>query len=194
MSADWTKKQVQAMSEVLDGEYETVEEAAGAALSAAEDLLAQRATYTVVGQLTGNSERHSIPPDDPEAIKVALGWYSTEGKARAAAESLWSNASTGDRFAVWILPVHHGTPAELHAKQKEKYAAAEAKRKEAADTRFREGIKKREAAMQERARGGKGSCQTCAHQPYDHGYEGSSKGPCRLSTCSCTKWIERKAA
>lgn len=186
------KGQIQKMIDALEGEYETVEEAALAALAAAEEIFEDRAKFVVVGQLHHTKERQDIPPSDPEAIKVSLGWYSTEGDARSAAESLWQNSGTGDVFRTWVLPTFHGTPAELHAKQKEKYAEAAKKAKEKASERMKESIRKRQEEMEERARGGKGSCEVCSHQPYDHSYAGQGRGKCMLSTCDCPQWKEKK--
>lgn len=179
------------MAAVLDAEYGSVEEAAAAALAEAERIFAFRANFTVVGQLVGRKGRISIPTGDPEAIKLALGWFSTEGDARAAAESLWLSAASGDRFAVWVLPVHHGTPADLHNKRKEQYQATEAKARDAARERIKLSIAKRQREAEIRAAGGKGACE-CSHQSYDHLAEGSSRGRCGLTECECPKWRERR--
>lgn len=191
MAIKYGKAQVAKMVAAIDQDHASAEDAALAALAAAEEVLEERAKFVVVGQLCGNKERDEIPPSDPEAIKVALAFYSTEGDARKAAESLWYSTASGDRFRNWVLPMFYGTPADLHAKQKEKYAAAEAKAKEKARERMQESIRKRQEAMEERARGGKGSCENCRHQPYDHLRDGSSRGRCALTDCSCEKWKEK---
>lgn len=191
MSLKLGKKQVQQMIETLEGDYESVEEAAEAVLAAAEAIFRDRAKYVVVGQLCASQERVQIPPDDPEAIKVSLGWYSTEGEALGAATSLWHSSSSGDSFNTWVLPVFHGTPTELHARQKEKYEAAELARKEKARERVHESIRKHQAAMEERAKGGSGSCENCSHQPYDHRPAGTGRGKCAVAGCVCERWKER---
>lgn len=168
-----------------------VEDFAAEALAVAETIFEKRAKFVVVGQLAASRELGDIKPIEPAAIKVSLGWYSTEGDAIKAAESLWSNAATGDQFRCWVLPVHHGSPADLHAKRKEQYQAAEEKRKEAASQRMREQIAKRAEEAQIRADGGKGSCQ-CGHQQYDHSMVGTSRGKCWATDCSCPRWDEKK--
>jgi hypothetical protein len=195
MSLKYGKAQITKMIEALDGDYETVEQAALAALAAAEEIFEDRAKFVVVGQLKDKTGRSNIPPTDPEAIKLSLGWYSTEGDATSAASSLWHSNSTGDTFRTWVLPVFHGTPADLHAKQKEKYEKEAIARKKKASDKIKADIEKNRLAMEERARGGKGSCLHCSHQPYDHSMlsdGGRGRGKCWLPGCSCTKWEEKK--
>ena len=151
MALKFGKRQKERVAEVLEAEHETLDEAVSAVLELVDELVAERASFVVVGQLAGTRERTSVPPDDPEAIKVALGPYSTEGDANGAMASLWKNDATGDRFNVWTLPLFHGSPAELHKQQKEKYSAAEAKRKEAQSERFRQQIEQRQLEAQRRA-------------------------------------------
>lgn len=189
-SLTFGKRDVAKMSAVLDGEFDSVEDAAKAALLAAEELLADRMKYAVVGQLSGTKERKDVPPGDPEAVKVVLGWFSTESTARGAAESLWNSTASGDTFRTWVLDIFHGTPAEWHTKRKEQYAAIEAKRKEAERVRMEATIEKRMLAAEIRNAGGKGACQ-CKHQNYDHRPDGSSRGRCAVLDCSCPKWAEQ---
>lgn len=191
MSLKYGKTEVAAMSSVLDAEHASLEDAAKAALAAAEEIFEKRAQFVVVGQLSGTKEREKIPPSDREAIKVSLGWYSTEGDALKAAESLWFNSGSGDRYRCWVLPTFHGTPAELHEKAKERYAAAEEKRKQAATEKLKASIEKRMKDAEIRNNGGKGSCINCGHQPYDHRPDGSSRGKCALTECDCIKWSEK---
>jgi hypothetical protein len=186
------KAQITKMIEALEGEYETVEEAALAALATAEEIFEQRAQFVVVGQLRSSLERTDIPSTDPDAIKVSLGWYSTEGDALSAANSLWHSNASGDTFRTWVLPVFHGTPADLHAKQKEKYRKANEARKAKAREKLQADIRRRQEEMAERARGGKGSCEHCSHQPYDHSSAGNGRGRCLLTECECEKWKEKK--
>lgn len=140
------------LATVLEGEHETLDDAVTAVLDLLDQFVKERASFVVVGQLSGTRERISVPPEDPEAIKVALGFYSTEGDARSAMESLWSSTASGDTFRVWTLPLHHGTPADLHKQQKAKYVAAEEKRKAAQSERIKAQIEKRRAEAEERAR------------------------------------------
>jgi len=197
---------VRAMAKALDPEYAnldpknpghddmrlSIEEFARAALDAAEEIFRRRAQFVVVGQLSGSKERRRIDPSDPEAIKLSLGWYSTEGDARSAAESLYTSTQSGDTFRTWVLNVHHGTPAELHAERKAKYVALEQKQADARRERLKASIEKFALAAEIRAAGGRGSCDTCAHQAYDHGFDGSSRGGCKLTGCSCERWKEKR--
>jgi hypothetical protein len=185
------KAQVKTMVEAIDQDHASAEDAALAALAAAEEVLEERAKFVVVGQLSGTKERPEIPPSDPEAVKVALAYFSTEGDALKAAESLWTSTASGDQYRVWVLPMFYGTPADLHAKAKEKYAAIEAKAAAKASEKMQQGIRKRREYMEERARGGKGSCAVCTHQPYDHSSVGVGKGKCHVPDCNCPKWEEK---
>lgn len=142
MSLKYGKKQIQQMIETLEGEHETVEDAALATLATAEAIFEDRAQFVVVGQLCGNRDRLTIPPTDPEAVRVSLGWYSTEGDARKAAESLWQSTASGDTFRTWVLPVFHGTPAEFHGKRKQHYVALQEKAAMAQAQRFKDSIRK----------------------------------------------------
>lgn len=141
MGLKFGKTEVNAVALVLDQDHESVEDAARACLAVMEDIFRARAKFVVVGQLCGNRERTEVPPSDPEAIKVSLGWYSTEGEARDAGEKLWGSTVSGDRFRWWVLNVHHGTPADLHAKRKAQYVALEEKQAEAKRDRLAESIR-----------------------------------------------------
>jgi hypothetical protein len=191
MAIKYGKTQVQKMVDAIDQDHASAEDAALAALAAAEEVLEERAKFVVVGQLAGTKERGEIPPSDPEAIKVALAYFSTEGDALKAAESLWFSTASGDSYRCWVLPMFYGSPAELHAKAKEKYAAIEAKAADKAKAKMLADIEKRHEAMEERARGGRGSCAVCTHQPYDHSSVGNGKGRCYVPDCECPKWEEK---
>lgn len=192
MSLKYGKASVKVMEAALEAPHETLGDAAEAAILASEAIFEDRAKFVVVGQLASTKERSAIPPDDPEAIRLSLGWYSTEGDARAASETLWHNAATGDTFRTWVLPVFHGTPAELHKKRKDAYQAQAEKAAEAVRLRLQGAIEKRLLEAEIRNAGGKGSCSTCKHQAYDHRTAGSSRGVCGLDECPCPKWAEKK--
>lgn len=130
---------------------EQIEEFARQALAAAEKIFENRAKFVVVGQLKSSKQRVTIPPSDPEAIKLSLGWYSTEGEARKAAESLWFSTASGDEFATWVLNVHHGTAADFHAKRKAHYVALEEKQREAKRERIRKSIEEGQRLAEARA-------------------------------------------
>ena len=178
------------MIAVLNEDHETVEQAAQACLDLALEILEERSKFAVVGQLSDTKERGDIDPSDPEAIKLMLGLYSTEGDARTAAASLWHSSASGDTYRCWVLNVHHGTAADLHAAQRAKYVELEAKQKEKEKERVQAQIQKRMDEAEARNGGGKGACQ-CGHIKAEHRMDGSSTGACFLPDCSCPKWSEK---
>lgn len=97
------------MAEVLDGDYETVEEAARAALSAALEIIYKRGRYTVVGQ---------VVTKDNSGDKIALGLYATEKQALTDALSLSFSTQTNERHLAWVLPVWNGTPFSYYQERK----------------------------------------------------------------------------
>lgn len=187
MAMKYGKAQMNRVIDVLDQDHETVEDAARAVLAEAERIFEERAKFVVVGQLSGTKERLTIPSDDPEAIKLSLGWYSTEGDARGAAESMWHSAASGDTYRTWVLPVFHGSPAELHKRAKDKYAADAAKAKDKMQERVREGVRKAEAAAEERARLMRTPCK-CGHDVLHH--KGTVDKPAECAACRCTGYQE----
>lgn len=152
MSLKYGKAEIKTMIEAFDQDHETIEEAALAALAAAEEIFEKRANFTVVGQVRGTKERMTIPPDDPEAVKMALGWYSTAGDAEKAAQSLWTSTASGDQLRVWVLPTFHGTPADWHGKRRDDYKAKQQKANQDKSEKFLKSIVKHREAMEERAR------------------------------------------
>lgn len=150
MSLKYGKGEIAAMVEAIDQDYDSFEDAAKAALATAEEIFEKRAKFVVVGQLSGSKERLSIPASDPEAIRISLGWYSTEGDARKAAESLWHSTASGDTFRTWVLPVCHDTPAALHGKRKQHYLDLQAKADAARQERLKESIRKRQEEAEQR--------------------------------------------
>jgi hypothetical protein len=136
---------------VLEGDHESLDDAVDAVMALMGDLIEDRASFVVVGQLYATRGRLDVPPSDPEAVKVCLGLYSTEGDARSAAESLWTSTASGDCFRTWWLPIEHASPAEWHKGRKEHYAALEKKRDDANAERIKKSIEKRQAEAQARA-------------------------------------------
>lgn len=134
MSLRYGKREVMKVAAVLDGEYESAEEAARACLEVMEEVFASRSKFVVVGQLASDKENGLIPPSDPRAVRLSLGWYSTEGDARQAADSLWSSTQTGETFRVWVLPVFHGSPHEFY-KQRKATESVEARMRQERDER-----------------------------------------------------------
>lgn len=125
MSLAPTRKQVNAMAEVLGGQFDSVEEAAEAALEYAWATYEQRANYVVVGQLK-YTDGQFVRPEDIKATKVAIGPYGTPGDAKAAGEALAVPANKSETFAWWLLPIHHGSPAVWHKARQADLAAAAA--------------------------------------------------------------------
>lgn len=202
MALRYGKKEVAQVVAAIDAEHATVEDAAVACLKAMEGVWEQRCRFALVAQLRATSERSTVPPSDPEAIKLVLGLYSTEGDARSAGESLWSSPRSGDTFRWWIVPVMHQTAADWHADRKAQYVAMEAKQDEARRQRFQDNIAKFQQETQDRA-DGKGACE-CGHRPQSHLSDGNSRGKCvyaalrtmraltNAETCECVKFSEAK--
>lgn len=185
MPLKYGKAEIAQVAEAIDQEHASVEDAALACLAAMEEIFEKRAKFTVVGQLLHTSERRQIPPDDPAAIKVALGWYSTEGDARTASEGLWSSTATGDVFRTWQLDVHHGSPAEFHAKQKAKLVALAEKRKAAVQERMVRSIEKQAIEAEKRAAWWRETC-SCGHERGNHRYGVAKQAMrCFILACRC---------
>lgn len=138
------------MTEALEAEHESLDDAVDAALAVALRIWETRARWAVVGQLARTGERGAIPPDDPEAIKLCVDIYSTEGNAKSAADTLSIAHATNEEYRVWLLPVAHATTAAVLAERRASLQAAEEKRKEKAREKFQESIRKF-AADRERA-------------------------------------------
>lgn len=187
------KSELSKVVEVLEAEHETVGDAAQAVLALLEVIFAARAKFVVVGQLSATAARPSIPPSDAEAIALCLDWFSTEGDARKAAESLWHSAVTGDVFQTRILPMHHGSPADLHGKRKAQLAAEADKRAEASAERGRALAAKRDQEAAERAVWWRLEC-LCSHERIDHRNGNRNEQQCRSFQCGCTEFIEQKAS
>ena len=133
----------------LEEDYDSAEAAALAILEKAWELYEDKARWTVVGQARRRAGQRVENGD-----KVALGRYPTETTARHAAEQMAFATATGEEFAVWVLPVHHGTPAQYFTKRKE---ALEKERDEAEaeqrEERFsRAGTRSMAAALADEAR------------------------------------------
>ena len=133
MAIKYGKTEIRKIAKLLDeGDFESAEDAADALLSAALEVLEARARFTVVGQLHYSPKGGGwLDKDDAAAAKVCLGFYSTEGDAQQAAESLVYSTQTHEQFLVWHLPVEHKTPAQVYKDRKEAHnqREIEAKRK-----------------------------------------------------------------
>lgn len=114
------------LAAVLDGEYETVEDAARAALEEAFAIYEAKAKFTIVGQLYYSPKGGWSSPEEAAATKVALGRYGTETAALRDAESFAISSTTHEQFRAWVLPVFHGTPASYFSGRKSALKAIEA--------------------------------------------------------------------
>lgn len=132
MALKFGKRDVNKMADVLDAEYETVEEAAQAALEAAMSIIEAKAKFTVVSQVS-YTDNEWVKPSDPRAEKVALGWYSTEKQALDDALKMAYSTQTHEEHRSWVLPLHHGTPNDYYVARKKAKKA-----QEAGDTSYRE--------------------------------------------------------
>lgn len=121
MALTWTKKMIAELAEVLDDDYETVEDAAHAALDAAWELIKGRAKFTVVGQV--QSEVVKDECDNPEhkrwtGDKVALGYYATEKQAITDALKMAYSTQTHETARAWVLPIFNDTPSQWYVSRK----------------------------------------------------------------------------
>lgn len=103
------KKHVADLAALLNEDHDSAEDAARAVLEAAWQMYEERAKYTVVGQ---------VKSGDRKGDKIALGWYSTAGQAKAEGLKLAYSAQTHEEHWTWVLPVWHGTPHSYYAKRK----------------------------------------------------------------------------
>lgn len=183
------KKELASLVEVLEADHETVEDAAKAVMAEAEEIFKARAKYVVVGQVQATKDGGKLRATDPRAVKVSLGWYSTEGDARKAAEGLWSSTAGGDTFRAWWLPVFHGTPAEFHKETREKYEKESEKSGTKEKERFQESIRKRAEEADARAKELRTPCK-CKCEKSAHGQGKDSA--CRTIHCGCPAFKELK--
>jgi hypothetical protein len=135
MAIKYGKTEVVKMAKALEPGYSdlTAEQKddlhamAESALAAATEILVGRAKFTVVGQLHSTPHEGWESHEEAEAARGALGFYSTEGEATKAAESLFYSASSQEQWRTWVLPMSHVSPADFHSQRKEKREAAQAK-------------------------------------------------------------------
>lgn len=127
---------------VLQHEHASDPIKANALLRAFEEIFVNRCKFAVAGQLAtiGNE---IIDPRDPRALKVILGWYSTQGEADKAAGALWKGAN--ETWRAWSLPVSHVSAAEFHGERKQALIDQELKAAEKRSQRFRDDIERRQA-------------------------------------------------
>lgn len=111
------KRDIAALIEVLDADYDTVEQAAEVAIVKAWEMYEAKAKWTVVGQMSRASDGESADP--AEASKIGLGRYGTEKQAIKAAEGLVYSSATHEEFRAWVLPVWNDSPATFFKQRKE---------------------------------------------------------------------------
>lgn len=150
MSLVMNKRETDAILEVLRHEHASDTIKAIELMKAFEEIFKERAKFVVVGQRVASREGPVAPADGE---RVALGWFSTPGDATKAADSLWSNTATGDRYSTWVLPCWHGTPADFHKEQKARLLALELKTRDARFEKIRASIEQRRREIQEIADG-----------------------------------------
>lgn len=114
-TVDPTKKQLDKMADIL-AEAESVEEAAKAAMDYAFEVYESRAKFVVVGRVAYS--KGYVKPQDARASTVAVGPYSTEGKALAGAQSLLYSAATHEEAKTYVLPMFSGSPSAWYAQRK----------------------------------------------------------------------------
>ena len=117
MSLKPGKRDINKLAQVLDQDYETVEEAASAALLAAWEIYETKAKFAVAGQV--RYSRGWLDADDERASKVILGPFGTLKQAQAAGESLAYSSRTGEESKWWAVPMWHGTPAAWYEQRKQ---------------------------------------------------------------------------
>lgn len=122
-------------------------------LKAFGEIFVDRCRFAVVGQLAtiGNEK---IEPSDPRALKVCLGWYSTQGEADKAAAGLWRDGRGGldETWRTWAIPVQHASPTEWFNSRKQDLIAQEIKAKEKRAEKARADMERRRQAADEIAR------------------------------------------
>lgn len=114
-------------AELTDDQKADLHAMAEKALEAATEILVSRAKFTVVGQLHTTPHKGWESKEEAEAAKGCLGFYSTEGDATKAAESLFYSAASQEQWRTWVLPMSHISPADFHSLRKEAREKAVAK-------------------------------------------------------------------
>lgn len=142
------KRDVQRVADLLEGDFDSAEEAAAAVLDLAWQLYEAKGKFTVVGQMYYSPTGGWLDHRDAQASKIALGWYGTEKQAQTAAESLVFSRPTGEEFRAWVLPVFHGTPSQYFTQRNEERKAEELKENGSKHPTFKE-LVRREAWLKE---------------------------------------------
>lgn len=124
MSLTIGKRDIKAMTALLDEEWDDVEDLAAELLRTAWGIYEARAQYTVVGQLWKDEIGQVQDPD--RLNTTAVGVYPTEVQATNSARSLTYSAQTHETFRAMVVPIWWGTPATFYAERKRIRDEAEA--------------------------------------------------------------------
>lgn len=120
-----TKKALDAIVAILeDDSHDTAEGMARALWDAVTEQVQERGKWTVVGQLRDGK---NATPETMRESRICLGLFATEGDAHRAVESMAFSTQTNEEFTGWVLPVMHGTPAQMYAERRKRMDAVREK-------------------------------------------------------------------
>lgn len=126
------KQDVAKMVTLLDTDEDglCVEDMALRALELAWEVYEAKAKFTVVGQVVRrNAVKLDLGNPEAGADKICLGNFGTEAAAKSAAMGsprliagatmgLFWSAATKEQARMWVIPIHHGTPAKWYTQRK----------------------------------------------------------------------------
>jgi len=142
MSLSIGKRDVARIAAVIDADYDSLDEAASAVLTAAWDLYEQKAKWVVAAQVYWGPGGY-LDKADIVDNRVVVGPFGTETQAKNAAMELAFSKVSGEECKAWLVPYHHGTPAAFFKQRNDARKKDEAK----SDTSLRA---QREAALKRR--------------------------------------------
>lgn len=132
MSLAFTKRHLQRLANVMDDDYESLEDAAKAVMAEAAAIYEERACWVVVGHMRWDRWRYEagnipkrgedgawIDEDDWRQSRIALGPFATEVQAEAARKALAVSTVTGEEFSTWVFPMWHDSPHAFFTKRKD---------------------------------------------------------------------------
>lgn len=108
------KRMIDQLADVLEQPYESVEDAAKAALEEAFRIYESKAAWAVAGQLYYGPGLGYVDSEDAKDHRVIVGPFTTRKQAETACASLWTSSATGEEFKRWIVPMWHGSPATYY--------------------------------------------------------------------------------
>lgn len=114
-----TKTQAKKLYPILEREDATLAEVASDVLQRSFELYEERGKWVALIQpMSMGSDHYST--DDVRRAPIALGIYATEKAAAAAALSAGNEqASVGERYVTWVLPITFQAPVDYRAERKE---------------------------------------------------------------------------